>query len=116
MEPVVLNALAKDCGFAAWYHGSGSVCHLEDKPIHVASLGRDTISAFVLQFWSVSRHGSNPTIGRVDIDVRVHTVTFQVTTSIDQTSDKLSPLYSEIESSCFSFGTNALSAASSTIR
>jgi len=64
----------------------------------------------------VARHGSDPAIRRIEIDIVICAVAFQVATAIDQTSHKLSPLHSEMDNSCFSSGTNALSAASSTIK
>lgn len=72
-------------------------------------------SECVLDF-GVARHGSDPAVCRIDVDVVICTVAFQITTAINESAQELAPLHSEIESSCFSFGTNALSAASSTIR
>jgi len=45
----------------------------------------------------------------------VRAMTLEVTTMLNEPAHELAALHSEIESSCFSFGTNALSAASSTI-
>src|SRR5207248_8960072 len=49
------------------------------------------------------------------IKIMVRTVTLQITAAFSETSYELSPLHSEIAISCLSFGTNVLSAASSTI-
>jgi len=59
---------------------------------------------------------SDPAVCRIDVDVVICAVTFRITTAINESAHELAPLHSEIDSSCFSFGTNALSAASSTIR
>jgi len=55
---------------------------------------------------------SDPAVCRIDVDVVICAVTFQITTAINESAHELAPLHSEIESSCFSFGTNTLSAAS----
>ena len=64
----------------------------------------------------VPRYWSDSAICRIQINVVIRTVSFEVATAINQTSHKLSPLHSEIDSSCFSSGINEFSAASSTIR
>src|SRR5437868_9734188 len=56
-----------------------------------------------------------PAIYRICIKIMVRTVTLQITAAFSETSYELSPLHSEIAISCLSFGTNVLSAASSTI-
>jgi len=56
-----------------------------------------------------------PAIYRICIKIMVRTVTLQITAAFSETSYELSPLHNEIAISCLSFGTNVLSAASSTI-
>ena len=56
-----------------------------------------------------------PAVGRICIKIVVSSVTLQITAAFSETSYELSPLHSEIAISCLSFGTNVLSAASSTI-
>jgi len=63
----------------------------------------------------VARHWRNATIRRIQIEIVVRAMTLEVTTMLNEPAHELAALHSEIESSCFSFGTNALSAASSTI-
>ena len=56
-----------------------------------------------------------PAVYRICVKIVVSTVTLQITAAFSKTSYELSPLHSEIAISCLSFGTNVLSAASSTI-
>ena len=56
-----------------------------------------------------------PAVYRICVKIVVSTVTLQITAAFSETSYELSPLHSEIAISCLSFGTNVLSAASSTI-
>lgn len=80
-----------------------------------AELLADRTRECVFDF-GVARYRSDPAVCRIDVDVVICAVAFEVAATINQASHKLSPLHSEIDNSCFSFGTNALSAASSTIR
>jgi hypothetical protein len=70
-------------------------------------------SVFFISLWRGT--GANATVRWINIEVVIRTVTLQMTTALNQTAHELAALHSEIESSCFSLGTNALSAASSTI-
>ena len=80
-----------------------------------AELLANRASECVLDF-GVPRHGSDPAVRRIDVNIVVRAVAFQITTAINESAHELASLHSEIESSCFSFGTNTLSEASSTIR
>jgi hypothetical protein len=63
----------------------------------------------------MSRHGNCPAVYRIGIKIMVCTMTLQITAAFSETSDELSPLHSEIATSCLSFGINAFSSASATI-
>src|SRR5438132_8414020 len=89
------------------------ICHSASRePIPMLLSNRLRESVFYLcAQWD--RH--RPAIYRICIKIMVRTVTLQITAAFSETSYELSPLHSEIAISCLSFGTNVLSAASSTI-
>jgi hypothetical protein len=64
----------------------------------------------------VSRYRHGPPVCRVRVEIVVGAVPLQITTALSENSQELPPFHIEMAISCFSLGTNALSAASSTIK
>lgn len=60
----------------------------------------------------VSRDRNSSSIRGIHVEVVVRAVALQIAAALDQSSNELPPLHSEIESSCRFSGTNELSAVS----